>query len=182
MHRMWLVASAAALLAAVACSGSDGSERAETAPSSSTTASSEVPSTTTSTAPPPLSTADAAARYLAIVEPYNVALEALEAGINGGEPVESLRGLGAAVAGANATHVQELRSTVWPAMVQPAVGELVAASEQAQTWWDQAAAATTRDAVIAAAQGAIEHDGGDASATIRSLLGLDAYDEDDVTG
>lgn len=131
--------------------------------------------------PPPLSTEAAAERYLAIVEPYNVALEALEQGVNGGQAVETLQAQAAGVAAANDAHRLELEATVWPAEVQPAVDELVAASVQAQTYWAEASQAPTRDALIAAVLAAGEHDGGEAAGTIRGLLGLGDYDEEDYS-
>jgi hypothetical protein len=128
-----------------------------------------------------LSKEQAAERYLAIVEPYNVALEALEQAVNGPQSVDALRTQAASVAAANDTHVQELKAAAWPADVQPAVDEPVAESEQAQTYWLQASEAPTREAAIAAAVSAGEHDGGAAAQAIRSLLGLGDYDEVDYT-
>ena len=72
-------------------------------------------------------------------------------------------------------------ATVWPADVQPVVDELVAACVEAQTYWAEASQAPTRDALITAVLSAAEHDGGEAAATIRSLLGLGAYNEEDYT-
>jgi hypothetical protein len=128
-----------------------------------------------------LSLEAAADRYLAIVEPYNLALEALEQGVNGGQAVETLQAQAAAVAAANDTHRLELEATVWPAEVQPSVDELVAASVQAQTYWLAASQAQTRDALIAAALSAGEHGGSAAAETIRSLLGLGDYTEEDYS-
>jgi hypothetical protein len=180
LRAFWIVASGAGLVVGAACSAGSGSDGVDTAaPSTSVTV--EPAPSTTSPPPAPLSKDQAAERYLAIVEPYNVALEALEQAINGGQPVESLQTQAAAVAAANDTHVQELRATAWPTDVQPAVDDLVAASEQAQTYWLQGSQAPTRDALIAAAVAAGEHDGGTAADTIRSLLGLDDYNEDDYS-
>jgi hypothetical protein len=95
--------------------------------------------------------------------------------------VEALRTQAASVAAANDTHVRELKATAWPADVQPAVDDLVAESEKAQIYWLQASQAQTREAVIAAAVAAGEHDGGAAADAIRSLLGLGDYDEDDYS-
>ena len=183
MRAICLATCVVGLVIGTGCSGGGGSgdaagEPSSTAPTSSTTVAAP---TTAGTAPVPLSHEDAAARYLAVVEPYNVAWEALELGINGGQPVETLQTQAAAVATANDTHVQELQATVWPADVQPSVDALVAASQQAQTYWLQAAAAPTRDGVITAVLAAAEHDGGAAAPTIRSLLGLDEYDESDYS-
>jgi hypothetical protein len=169
------------LMVGAACTADGGSSEAEGATSATTAASSTTlpPPTTTTTAPVPLTTEQAAARYLAIVEPYNIALEALELGINDGQAVDALRVQAAAVATANDTHVRELQTTSWPTAVQPSVDALVAASQQAQAYWLQGAEAPTRDALIAAVLSAGEHDGGEAATTIRNLLGLGEYDEDD---
>lgn len=180
MRPFWIVASLAGLVIGAACSESAGS-RAVDASASSTTLTVEPAPSTTSPPPAPLSKEQAAERYLEIVEPYNVALEALEQAVNGGQPVDSLQTQAEAVAAANDTHMQELQATPWPIDVQPAVDELVAESEQAQTYWLQASQAQTRDALIAAAVSAGEHDGGAAAGTIRSLLGLGGYNEDDYS-
>ncbi|HET6952378.1 MAG TPA: hypothetical protein VFI47_18505 [Acidimicrobiales bacterium] len=185
MRSFWIVACAAGLIVGAACSAGAGS-RADTSTSSdaskpSTTLTVQPPPATTAPPPAPLSTEQAAERYLAVVEPYNLALEAFEQAINGGQPVESLQTAAAAVASANETQVQELQATAWPADVQPAVDELVTESGQAQIYWLQASQAPTRDALIAAAVSASEHDGGAAAGTIRTLLGLDDYAEDDYS-
>ena len=171
--RAWPVVGAA-------CSDSDWLRSVDTSASSTTLTVERAPSTT-SPAPALLSKEQAAERYLAIVEPYNVALEALEQAVNGPQSVDALRTQAASVAAANDTHVQELKAAAWPADVQPAVDELVAESEQAQTYWLQASEAPTREAAIAAAVSAGEHDGGAAAQAIRSLLGLGDYDEVDYT-
>jgi len=180
MRARWTTACLAGLALGAACSGSAGTATSSVGSGSSTAPSVQAPVATTTT-PPPLSHERAAERYLAIVEPYNIALEALEQAVNGGQEVGALQAQAAAVATANATHIAELRATAWPADVQPPVDELVAASETAQTYWLQASQAQTRDAVIAAAVSAGEHDGGTAADTIRGLLGLGGYDEDDYS-
>jgi hypothetical protein len=180
MRARWTTACLAGLALGAACSGSGGTAASSGGSGSSTAPPAQAPVTTTTT-PPPLSHEQAAERYLAIVEPYNTALEALEQSVNGGQEVGALQAQAAAVATANSTHIAELQATVWPADVQPAVDELVAASGTAQTYWLQASQAQTRDAVIAATVSAAEYDGGTAADTIRSLLGLGAYDEDDYS-
>lgn len=179
MRSLWIVACAAGLVIGAACSEGAGSRAVDNATSSTTTVTVAPAPSTTSPPPAPLSHEQAAERYLAIVEPYNVALEALEQAVNGGQPVEALQTQAAAVVAANDTHMQELGATAWPADVQPAVDELVAESEQAQTYWLEASQAQTREALIAAAVSAGEHDGGAAVDVIRSLLGLGEYNEDD---
>ena len=180
MRSLWIVACVAGLAIGTACSESAGSRAVDTSASSTTLTVERAPSTT-SAPPAPLPNEQAAERYLAIVEPYDVALEALEQAVNGGQPVEALQTQAAAVVAANDTHMQELGATAWPADVQPAVDELVAESEQAQTYWLQASQAQTRDALIAAAVSAGEHDGGVAADAIRSVLGLGEYNEDDYS-
>lgn len=135
------------------------------------------PTTTTT-----LSKDEAAQRYLAIVKPYNDALEALERAINAGNGVVALRPLAAATAGANAAHVAALRAAPWPPDVLPAITALTAESELAQPHWERAAAATSRDELIEAVLAAAGHDGSEAAATIRTLLMLDQYDEGDHGG
>ena len=180
MRSLWIVACISGLVIGTACSESEWLRSVDTS-ASSTTLIVEPASSTTGPPPAPLSKEQAAERYLAIVEPYNVALEALEQVVNGGQPVEALRTQAESVVVANDRHVQELKATAWPADVQPAVDELVAESEQAQIYWLQASQAQTREAVIAAAVSAGEHDGGAAADAIRGLLGLGDYDEDDYS-
>lgn len=124
-----------------------------------------------------LSTEQAAARYLAIVEPYNRALERLEQAVNAGQPLSTLNALAAETATANERHLRELESTRWPPEVDAAVARLVDDSKQAQRYWHRAQRADTRQQLIDAVISAAEHDGGQAAATIRELLGLDDYDE-----
>lgn len=180
MRARWTTACLAGLALGAACSGSADTAASSGGSGSSTAPSAQAPVTTTTT-PPPLSHEQAAERYLAIVEPYNIALEALEQAVNGGQEVGALQAQAAAVAAANATQIAELQAAAWPADVQPAVDDLVAASDTAQAYWLQASQAQTRDAVIAAAVSAGDHDGGTAVDTIRSLLGLGGYDEDDYS-
>jgi hypothetical protein len=173
----------AALLIGAACSD-DADSGAETAASPDSTGPSTTitaPPAPTTTSPPPLSPAAAAERYLAIVEPYNVALEALELAANSGQSLATLQARAGEVAAANVTHIENLRATVWPANVQSAVDQLVSESEQAQAFWQQAAQAQTQETLIAAVVAAGEHDGAAPAGTIRSVLGLDEYDEDDYS-
>lgn len=151
---------------------------ATSTPSTTSTPTTSAPTTTTTSAPVPLSKEQAAQRYLAIVEPYNVALEQLEQAINEGQPVATLRDRAAATAAALEAENKELQAVVWPTDVQPFVDELVAESTQALTHWREAAEAPTRDAVIQAVLATDEHDGTEAAANIRRLLNLDAYNED----
>lgn len=135
--------------------------------------------TATPTGPVELTREQAADRYLDIVRPYNQALEELEQAFNGGQDLATLTRLAGATAAALETEIGQLQSTRWPAEVQSQVEDLVAASERALPHWREAAAVASRDDLVAAARAAGEHDGGEAAGTIRELLGLDPYDEDD---
>lgn len=180
MRALGICAAVAVMVAVGACGGSESAEtRSDATTSTTTSATTVAPSSTT--APTPLTAEEAATRYLSIVEPYDVALEGLEQAINGGQPVEALRAQADTTAAANAAHIQALRDTLWPPDVQPSVDQLVAESEAAQPSFLQAAQAETRQGVIDAVVAASEHDGGDAAAAIRQLLGLDAYDEEDYS-
>ena len=103
--RCWTTVCLAGLVLGAACSGSAGTATSSGGSGSSTAPSAQAPVTTTTTTPPPLSHEQAAERYLAIVEPYNIALEALEQALNGGQEVGALQAQAAAVATANATHI-----------------------------------------------------------------------------
>lgn len=180
MRPFRIAAGVVVLAVAMGCS-----EQARTgtgvASSGDTTTSTRGTAADTTEAPAPLSREQAAERYLAIVEPYNVAYEALEASINEGLPLETVRARVEATAAANEAHIQELRATAWPVDVQPHVDELIAESELAQPSWREAARATTPEALIDAVLAALEHDGNTPASTIRRLLGLEEYDEADYT-
>ncbi len=137
---------------------------------------------TTTTTPAVLSKEEAAKRYLAIVKPYNVALEQLEKATNDGKPIAELRNLAQATATANETHVRELSAAAWPADVRPAVTALATASGEAQQHWLAAAQAKTRDALIKSFNAAAKASGGDHAKEIRRLLDLAKYNEGDYSG
>jgi len=124
-----------------------------------------------------LSREQAAKRYLAIVKPYNVALERLEQAINTGRRVATVRTLAREVASANGAHMRDLRATPWPKDVRAPVRELLAEAAQAQAYWRQAAQATTRSGLVQAVLKAAQHDGSEAGGRIRRLLNLGKYDE-----
>jgi hypothetical protein len=139
---------------------------------------------TTSLAPTAVTTAvptkdQAAKRYLAIVRPYNVALEQLEQAINNGQPAAKLRTSAEATATANEAQIRDLKAASWPADVRPAIEQLVAESELAQKYWRQAAQEKTRDDVTKAVVAATKHSGAKAADTIRQLLSLEKYKEGD---
>ncbi len=135
----------------------------------------------TTVKPKALSRAAAAKRYLAIVRPYNLALERLEQAFNAGESVVRLRTLAERVARSNAAHIRQLRATVWPSVVRAPMKRLLAESAAAQPSWRQAAEAGTREDLARSVVAAARHDGTDAANEIRRALGLDDYDETDVS-
>ncbi len=138
-----------------------------------------VPPTTVK--PKALSRAAAAKRYLEIVRPYNLASERLEQAFNAGEPVVRLRTLADAVARSNAAHMRRLRATVWPSAVRAPMKELLVESAAAQPYWRQAAEASTREELARSLVGAARHNGTSSANKIRRALGLDDYDETDVS-
>jgi len=135
----------------------------------------------TTVKPKALSRAAAAKRYLEIVRPYNLALERLEQAFNAGEPVVRLRALADAVARSNAAHMRQLRATVWPLVVRAPMKELLTESAAAQSHWRQAADAGTREELARSVVAAARHNGTDPANKIRRALGLDDYDETDVS-
>ena len=169
-------AAVAALLAVTGCAGEPGGKGAADALHGPPTAPSANPAPTPTT-PRPLSQEQAAKRYLAIVKPYNVALERLEQAINTGRPMATVRTLTGQVASANAAHMRDLRNTAWPVEVRAPVRELLAESARAQVYWRQAAQATTRSGLMQAVLTAVQHDGSDAAGSIRRRLDLGKYDE-----
>lgn len=179
-----LPATLAAVLVAVAgvagC-GSPSEDPGAGAPSAAAQTSGSPAPPTTMAAKKPLSAAQAKARYLAIVKPYNVALERLEQGFNSGEPIGELRPLADRVARSNATQIRQLRAALWPADVRAAIRDLVAECEAAQRYWRQAAQAGTRDELAKVVVAAARHDGSEAAGKIRKALGLPGYDEGDYS-
>lgn len=177
--------SFAVIVCAVACAafvgGCAGQASTDATPASpvSETTTVALPTTTTLAV---LSKEEAAKRYLAIVKPYNVALEQLEKATNDGKPIAELRTLAQATATANETHMRELSATAWPVDVQPAATALVTASGEAQTHWLAAAQAKTRDVLIKSFNAAGKASGGEHAKEIRRLLDLAKYNEGDYSG
>lgn len=171
--RQLLAAAAAAVLVAIA--GCSSQTQTPPAPAASAVA----PPTTVKLKA--LSRAAAAKRYLEIVRPYNVALERLERAFNAGEPLVRLRALADAVARSNAAHMRQLRATVWPSVVRAPMKQLLVESAAAQPHWRQAVEAGTREELARSVLAAARHDGTDAANKIRRALGLDDYDETDVS-
>lgn len=138
--------------------------------------------TTTTTTPPPLSKPDAARRYLEIVKPYNVALEALEQSINSGQPIGTLRGGATALGKVAEEEIRQLEATRWPAEVSAPMAELIAESRKQLPFWQQAAQAQNRDQVIKAVRDSMKHNGKAPAKQIREVLELAKYDERDYGG
>lgn len=171
-----ILVMATALVALAGCSTATTSTPVA-APTTTTT--STAPTTTT---PAPLSKADAARRYLAIVRPYNVALEQLEQAINSGQPVATLRTRTSELAAANETQIKQLQAAVWPTDVRAPMDELIAESGKAQPFFLQAAQAKTRNQVVQAVLDSRKHDAKAPAKSIRELLELAKYDEGDYGG
>jgi DNA polymerase IIIc chi subunit len=136
----------------------------------------------TITTPPPLSKPDAAQRYLAIVKPYNVALERLETAINSGQPVATLRTRASELAAANQEQINQLQTTLWPTEIRAPMAELIAESGKSQPLLLQAAQAKTRSQLVQAVVDGLKHDGKTPAKAIRDFLELAKYDERDYGG
>lgn len=130
-----------------------------------------------STAPALLSMTEAKGRYLAIVAPYNTALEELEEELQAGKPWRTVRTLSRTVATTNATHAEQLRTTPWPAKVQAPVAALLRENDVALRHWQAAAAATSAQALMREIRAAAAHDGGAEANRVRKALGLPVYQE-----
>jgi hypothetical protein len=171
-------AASAALVAVAGCSS----------PSQTALTPTVSPASTVRAVPPPttmkpraLSRAAAAKRYLEIVRPYNLALERLEQAFNAGAPLVELRALADAVARSNAAHMRQLRATVWPSAVRAPMRQLLAESAAAQPYWRRAAEASTREGLARSLVEAADHNGTSSANKIRRALGLDDYDETDLS-
>lgn len=131
----------------------------------------------TPSAPAALTLAQAKDRYLAIVTPYNTALEELETAANAGKPWTTVRTLAGKVATANAEHAAALRATAWPDEVREPMAALLAETDAAQREWQRAAQAETVEELGAAIRSATAHSGTKPATEIRSKLGLPPYRE-----
>ena len=174
-----VLVTAAALVALAGCSTAPTATPVAAPAPTTTTTTTTTPTTTT---PPPLSKADAARQYLAIVKPYNVALEQLEQAINSGQPVATLRAKAGELAAANDTQIKQLQATLWPAEVRAPMDELIAESGKSQPFLLKAAQAKTRSQLVQAVLDAGKHDAKAAAKSIRELLELGKYDERDYGG
>ncbi|MEU1684053.1 hypothetical protein [Micromonospora sp. NPDC005707] len=126
-------------------------------------------------APAPLTVKEAKGRYLAIVAPYNTALDQLEEALKARRPWRTVRGLARTVATTNAAHAEQLRTTVWPAPAQAPVAALLKENDVALRHWQLAAEAGTAEALMREIRAAAAHDGGTQADKVRRTLGLPIY-------
>lgn len=164
--RRWIAVLTLTLLAA-GCGGAQ-----EEAP-----AAQQAASPATSSASAELSLADASARYLEIVAPYNTAVEEFEDAAQSGQSWTKLRDLAAKVAQANKAHGQLLRDTAWPAQVREPMAALLTEIDAAQPYWEKAAQAKTEKELTDAVLAAVEHSGAKQAGAVRQALGLPPYTE-----
>ncbi|SCG39315.1 hypothetical protein GA0070613_0630 [Micromonospora inositola] len=127
------------------------------------------------TAPAPLAAKEAKGRYLAIVAPYNTALEELQEAMKAGKPWRTVRTLARAVATTNAAHAEQLRTTAWPAKAQAPVAALLKENDLALPHWKLAGEATGAAALMREIRAAAAHDGGAQANKVRASLGLPVY-------
>ena len=163
--RRWPAALALVLLLA-GCGG--GVERSAQLPAW------HVPSPT---APAPLTAKEAKGRYLAIVAPYNTALEELEEALGAAKPWRTVRTLAGRVATASAEHAAQLRATAWPAKTQAPMAALLKENDVALRHWQLAGEAATAQALMREIRAAAAHDGGSEADKVRASLGLPVYKE-----
>lgn len=126
-------------------------------------------------APAPLTVKEAKGRYLAVVAPYNTALEELEEALKARRPWRTVRGLARTVATTNAAHAEQLRTTVWPATAQAPVAALLKENDVALRHWRLAAEAGSAEALMREIRAAAAHDGGAQADKVRRSLGLPVY-------
>ncbi|MCO1597644.1 hypothetical protein M8C17_21055 [Micromonospora sp. RHAY321] len=129
------------------------------------------------TTPAALTAAEAKSRYLAIVAPYNTALEELEDAVNAGKPWRTVRTLAADVARTNAAHAVGLSETVWPAAVLAPMGALLKENDVALRHWRRAGEAADADALMREIRAAAARSGAKEAGRVRAALGLPGYRE-----
>jgi len=149
----------------------------QSAPSAAPTAARPTESTAATTTPATLSLADAKARYLEIVAPYNEALEALETAANGGKSWTAVRTLAGKVAQTNAAHAEALRAIAWPEPVREPMAALLAEADAAQRHWERAASAKGAEELAGAIRDAARRSGAKQAGKVREALGLPPYRE-----
>ncbi|MBC6467498.1 hypothetical protein [Actinomadura alba] len=128
-------------------------------------------------APAALTKAQAARRYLRIVEPYNAALERFETAAHANRPWTDLRLSAARIVKANTTQIQALRGTHWPTETRVHVRALIAVSLQAGRYWNATAKATSPAQFQTAALKAAKLSGKREATALRKALGLPPYRE-----
>lgn len=176
-----LIITSLVLLLASGCAGVADGAPEPAAPTPRTSTPTAAPASAPPSEPARLGAEEAAVRYLEIVRPYNEALEALEAAINTGQPVDVQREQATATLTALRSEVKALRGARWPAKVEPHALSLADAGEQAVPSWEAATAAATPEDMVTAVLAALEHDDQAAADSIRQLLSLDQYDEGDYS-
>lgn len=129
------------------------------------------------TSPTTLTAAEAKARYLEIVEPYNTALEKLEDGANAGKSWQTVRALAGEVAQTNAAHAMELRGTAWPEKARAPMAALLEETDAAQRHWQRAARAAGTEELMREIRSASARSGAKEATRVRAALGLPAYRE-----
>jgi hypothetical protein len=134
-------------------------------------------SSSPSAQPTPLTLKEAKGRYLAIVAPYNTALEELEEAIKAGRSWQTVRKLAGTVASTSAEHAEQLRTTLWPAKVQAPVAALIKENEVALRHWRLAAEASGASSLMREIRAAAKHDGAAQAKKVRTALGLPVYRE-----
>ncbi|MFI7490335.1 hypothetical protein ACIBXA_18340 [Micromonospora echinaurantiaca] len=127
--------------------------------------------------PAALTPEEAKRRYLAIVEPYNTALEKLETAANAGKPWRTVRKLAAEVARTNAEHAVALRETTWPAAARTPMAALLAENDVALRHWRRAGEAADAEVLMREIRKAAAHSGAEEAGKVRAALGLPAYRE-----
>ncbi|MGS2618598.1 hypothetical protein ACVCAH_29315 [Micromonospora sp. LZ34] len=132
---------------------------------------------TTSPTPAALTPEEAKSRYLAIVAPYNTALEKLETAANAGKPWRTVRKLAAEVARTNAAHAVALRETAWPEQARALMAALLKENEVALRHWRRAGEAADAEALMREIRAAAAHSGGEEAGKVRAALGLPPYRE-----
>ena len=125
----------------------------------------------------PLTMKEAKGRYLAIVAPYNTALEELEDALKAGKPWRTVRSLARAVATTNAAHAEQLRTTAWPVTAQAPIAALLKENALALPHWQRAGEATSAEALMREIRAAAAHDGSTQANKVRATLGLPVYKE-----
>lgn len=159
----------AVLIACSACGGGTPAVSSASGPPSVSAAPSSHPT------PVVLTKAQAAARYLRIVRPYNAALNHFQTAAHAGQSWVRLRTLAGRITTANAVQIKALRTTRWPAGARARVTALISVSTRAGRYWHAAATATTPDRFRTAVLRAARLSGKTEATALRRTLGLPPY-------